>query len=167
MTIIDYLKELTGTQLESIVNANGEHEFIIFDVSIFNAGAVINLIFTNDLSYLTSDEFEEQYGCDSFVANTMDCIRLIEKHKLFDRFQIVIKIDEQARETIFYYRNDETPTYNLVTTILQDHFNFPSPLAVINITHRRMVEDSIHEGKAHLVYAAENANIHYITRKAA
>lgn len=162
--LIDYLKELSGTQLESILNANGEHEYIIFDVSIFNVGAVIDLIFTNDLPYLASDEFEEQYGCDSFVANTYECAQLINQHKLFDRFQTVIKIDEQARETIFYYRNDETPTYNLVTTILQDHLHISS---IWDTTHRRMVEDSIHEGKAHLVYAAENANIHYLIRKAA
>jgi hypothetical protein len=77
-TVEDRLKDLKIDELLKIYNSN--KEYIYFDISVFNAGARIKIILTND--YIKYSKYLEGYnwnGYDYILENNSDLFYTVEE----------------------------------------------------------------------------------------
>ena len=77
----DVLEMLSKEQIKKIMDS--DKEYIIFDVSVFNAGAVVDVIETDEFPFDEDGEtFYEKYSPYSFVLETGDAEHCLTKLKL-------------------------------------------------------------------------------------
>lgn len=65
------LRELTDEQKNSIIET--DKEYVVFRISVFNAGANIELEFTNDMPMLSDEDYND------FILESRDAVNCLNQ----------------------------------------------------------------------------------------
>lgn len=65
------LRELTDEQKNSIIET--DKEYVVFRISVFNAGAIIELEFTNDMPMLSDEDYND------FILESRDAVNCLNQ----------------------------------------------------------------------------------------